>query len=269
MQKEWSDGDLIKNFVHKGDNKAFEALMRRHYDMSYKRFLKHCRDPHIAEDLTQSLWENQVKNLKNYQDQGKYPNFLMNCISNLLIDHWRRKGVKDRVIEHKYDDSNDLIESALDNRSDTLQSNELQQQINYLTNKLIPALPCDQRLVFLLKHESEYWEDKQRLEWQHLAQLNNIDAESAWQNFEQYRNSMLAKTNGADVDVCPSCENNLLFLVWTQAQRHSKNQDYTWQYFSKILNLSENTLKTRYRAALKSLAKSLSEFHEPSIHQST
>jgi len=266
MNKDTSDGELIREYVANGNNRAFEILMRRHYDNTYRRFLKNCRDPQIAQDLTQSLWENQVKKLSNYRDQGKYAHFLMSCVSNSLTDYWRSKGVRDKVISQNYDDLNDPIDMACDNQIDTAMTTENQQQIDYLTTQLIPALPCDQRLVFLLKHESEYWEEKQRLEWKHLASLNNSDVETVWKSFENHRNSLLEKMHGAEVVADSSCEKNLLFLVWTQSQRPFKDQDFTWNYFSKILNLSENTLKTRYRAALKALSAGLIEYNKAGTH---
>lgn len=258
-----SDSQLIQRYVGDGDKPAFESLLKRYYQITFQRFIKHCRDPDLAADLTQQLWTQMVKSLGNYRDDGKFPNFLMRSVTNLLFDHWRRKGVKDKVIQESYrDDEDDFVALAPDPSAGTESRVELQEQIDHLTGDLIPALPCEQRLAFLLKHESEYWEDKQRLSWQHLAQLNGLDESTAWQLFEDTRNALLRADNKGKNHPDTACEAVLIFLVWTQAQRISKKQDFTWSYFSKILNVPENTLKTRYRTALKTLADGLKELNE-------
>jgi len=135
---------------------------------------------------------------------------------------------------------------------------EVQDQVAYLTNTLIPELICEQRLAFLLMHESEHWEEKRRLGWQHLAQMNGMDAQEAWSRFEVFRNKLLQKVSShssEDLD----CDSLLVFLIWTQAQRLEKQQSFTWDYFSEVLGVSVNTLKTRYRTALKKLAQGLKD----------
>lgn len=255
-----TDDALIEIYVVQGSKKAFETLYMRHYDKTYKRFLKHCKNPDNAADLTQNLWIKVEESLKTYRPDGKFPSYLMRSASNVLTDHWRRKGVRDRVISQaNYDDAEDYIEGARDLSADTAHENEMQEQIEYLTTQLIPSLNCEQRLAFLLKHESEYWEYKQRLTWQHLADLNDMDVQQAWEMFEQVRNRVVTSATGQESHEALNCESLLIYMVWTQSQRPFKNQEFTWQYFANVLNVPENTLKTRYRAALKSLAEKLSE----------
>ncbi len=274
MLNNYADGELIKRYLTDADDSAFEILLERHYDLTYKRFLYRCRNPDDAADLTQQLWMQVLKNLKSYQDFGKFPAFLMRSASNLLTDYWRHTGIKEKVIhdtpsqrqnanQNENDSpSFDYIENAAEPGPDIDTKLALQEQIQYLTQKLIPALPCDQRLAFLLKHESEYWEYKSRLSWQHLAELNGITEQDAWEKFEKARNQLVTRENGGEVNTACSCESMLIFLVWTQAQRRLKNQEFTWQYYAKILNVSENTLKTRYRSALKNLSRGLTDLEQ-------
>lgn len=263
MSQEPADGILIKRYVEEGDEKAFELLMQRHYKMTYHRFLKQTKNPDHALDLTQQLWMQMVRHLSNYQDEDKFPSYLMLCSSNLLTDFWRRKGVRSEVmVELSSDEQQDMYANMADPYTNTEAGIDLNQQIDFLTTRLIPALPCEQRLVFLIKHEAEYWEEKQRLSWKQLAQLNGLDEEKVWECFERARNTMLCNLTGGKAEQDSSCDAILIFLVWSQAQRASKKQDYTWSYFAKILNIPENTLKTRYRAALKTLAHGLTELNQ-------
>jgi len=259
MQHEKSDWELIRQYLDKADGRAFEQLMSRHYDSVYKRLLWHCKHPHDAEDMAQQLWIRVVNNLPNYRDDGKFASFLMRSTTNMLTDYWRRKGVKDQVIQDVIDEEHDdVIDLAADRSIGTSALHEVQDQVTYLTQKLIPELSCDQRLAFLLVHESEYWEEKNRLGWQHLAELNGMDAREAWIRFERVRNAFLQQLGGKPVDA-PDCDSLLIFVVWTQTQRLDKRQTFTWEYFSEVLGVSINTLKTRYRTALKKLAQGLKD----------
>ncbi len=259
MTEQKTDWTLIRAYLDHADERSFETLLKRHYDFVYKRLLRHCKHPEDAADMAQQLWIRVVNNLGNYRDDGKFPAFLMRATSNMLTDYWRRKGVKDKVIQGlPADDETDLIDIAVSETADGERLLEAQQQVSYLTQTLIPRLVCEQRLAFLLIHESEHWEEKHRLGWCHLAELNGISEQAAWTCFEQVRNYLMIFMQGEKAaGDAPDCEAMLIFLVWTQAQRLSKKQEFTWDYFSKILGVSTNTLKTRYRTALKKLAAGL------------
>ena len=261
MSQNLPDGELIKRYLQENDERAFRMLVERHYTTTQRRFLRHCHHVDDAADLTQQLWIRVINNLDHYRDDGKFPAFLNRISTNLLTDYWRSKGRKGIVIDGLApDDENDPIEQAPAPQPDADTSLDTQQQVDYLAKELIPALPIDQRLIFLLRHESEYWEEKQRLEWVHLAELNGIDEQTTWSLFEQARNTLLSlqhKDNSTSTSNLND-ESLLIFLVWTQAQRLSKRQDFSWDYFAKLLNISTNTLKTRYRAATKKLSAGLS-----------
>ena len=254
-----TDWNLIRRYLDHADERAFERLMRRHYDSVYHRLLSHCKHPQDAEDMAQQLWVRVVKNLASYVDDSKFSSFLMRATSNILTDYWRRKSVKDQVIQQVLsDEETDAFEMPPDQGIGVSALHEVQDQVSYLTRKLIPELVCEQRLAFLLMHESEHWEEKRRLGWQHLADLNGMDAQEAWSRFEAFRNKLLQHINGRSSDE-PDCDSLLIFLIWTQAQRLEKRQPFTWDYFAEILGVSVNTLKGRYRTALKKLAEGLND----------
>ena len=261
MLSEATDAELIRRYVKQGDQQAFEQLMGLYYDSTYRRFLRRCQNKEDAADLTQQLWIKMVTKLENYQDEGKFAAFLTRSASNLLTDYWRHKGVVNKVmVEHTEDADSSLMERISDAAPDPLENTRLDEEINLLTRKLIPALPCEQRMAWLLRHESEFWEDKQPLRWDHLAELNGIDEQTAWQQFEELRNQLLthAHPESANFNLKGDCEKALIFLVWTQAQRPSKKQDFTWDYLASLLGITANALKLRYQKALSSLKEGLS-----------
>ena len=264
MLSDFSDGELIRKYLDDKSEPAFETLLDRHYDRVYKRFLSHCRNPADAADLSQQLWLRVLNSLDGYQDDGKFPSLLMRIATNLLTDYWRRKGVRDNVIadlvDSNVDQATDAISQARDHCADMQTSLEHDEAIKHLVSQLIPSLSCEQRTAFLLRHESEYWEGMNRLSWDHLAELNGIQAEDAWARFERTRNALLHSANSGYEPKTFECEDLLIFLVWTQAQRLHKQGSFTWDYFAEILHVPVATMKTRYRSAVNAIKKGMDEW---------
>lgn len=259
-----SDNELVQLYVKANDQQAFEALVRRFYRYVMKRFLAHVSHAE-AEDLAQNLWIRVLGNLDTYNDEGKFTAFLSTIARNLLNDHWRKAGVRaktdsewsDEAIEHDIDFSN---------HEGSVEDQHMQRAaVDHLVSTLIPSLPCDQRMIYLLRHESEHWEKKSRLEWDNLATLNGIDVPTAWGRFDSARAKFMQRLSnkGTSEDAGEiDGEELLVFLVWTQAQRPDKSEKYTESYFANLLGVPVSTLKTRYQAASKQLAAGMSEWRE-------
>jgi len=264
MLKDITDGELIRRYTVDGDQSAFETLLRRHHDRVFWRFLKRCGNRADAEDLTQQLWVRVVDNLKNYKDEDKFGQFLATIGTNLLNDHWRRKGVRSAAFVDWNDDEDDVPQLDPASGEGSAEDQVIRgEAINHLVSNLIPSLPAEQRMIYLLRHESEHWEESSRLEWSHLAELNGVSVDEAWGQFESARQSLMSKVTGADDEPDdPDTDELLMFLVWTQAQRPNKEKKFTEGYFADLLGVPVNTLKTRYRAASKSLAEGLELWRE-------
>ena len=259
-----SDGELIRAFVDERNERAFDTLLRRHYQRLYKRFLGKLRDEATAHDLSQTLWMRVVSHLKEYRDDQKFEHYLNTIASNLLKDHWR--GDKSGAEVSLYDEGEDDIgeASALDQVMDATPDEERQfinrEAIDALIHDVIPALPCDQRLVYLLRHEAELWDDGQPFEWQHLAELNGMSVDEVSELFISARDKVVQNINGKASHEALECLENLVFLMWTQAGRADKRGKLTEQYFADLLNIPVNTFKTRYRASVKALAEGMQQW---------
>jgi len=253
-----SDSELIRDYRDNKSSTAFESLVRRHYNTVNKRLLRLTQNQADADDLSQKLWIRVIENLSGYNERQKFPNFLNTIATNLLKDEWRKSGVrKQSSLDELLGESNgQALLSTDDDVSDTIAN---QHEISYLVKELIPNLAIKFRSVFILRHESEYWDNKQPFQWQHLGELNNISTEDAGRRFMSARDSLIDdNTDNQEI----SDEDRLIFLIWTQAQRQNKSDKQTETYLASLLGIPVNTFKTRYRAALAELSTGLKKWRK-------
>jgi len=257
-----SDENLIAAYLQ-GDRAASDILVNRHYSSTYNRIHSGLQRypggrnrPDLSADLTQNTWKNVIRSLDSYKDEEKFPNWVNRIAGNVIID-WYRKDqertvpIVDPLAKGDIDDNqmNDPyygVASAADPEQDAI----LQEQVSLMMS-YIPTLPANQRMVFLLRFESNLWEPGQPLTWDHLAQLNAISVDEAWDRFNRARDDLLTGKKLSEIDT----EDLLIFMVWTQANRPNKPTKITMSYFADILGESENTLTTQYRTAVKKLNK--------------
>jgi len=254
-----SDTELIRDYVDNKSTASFEALVRRHYNTVHQRLMRLTQNRADADDLSQKLWLRVINNIGNYNDRQKFPNYLNTIASNLLKDEWRKTSAgKQTSLDEIIDQSGDQILLSEQTEVDEQLAN--QHEISFLTKTLIPNLSVKLRAVFLLRHESEYWDDKQPFQWQHLAELNHLSSQEAGQRFISARDQLVS-----DNDAPLSEQDQLIFLTWTQAQRQDKSNTQTETYLASLLGIPVNTFKTRYRAALAELSEGLNRWRKQSL----
>jgi RNA polymerase sigma-70 factor (ECF subfamily) len=258
---------LIRDYVDNKSPQAFESLVRRHYNTVHKRLLRLTQNSADADDLSQKLWLRVLENISTYNDSQKFPHFLNTIASNLVKDEWRKSAIrKQSSLDQMLEETGGQV-LLLDERevSDQLYD---QREIKYLVKTLIPGLSVKLRAVFLLRHESEYWDNKQPFQWQHLGELNKLSIEEAGRRFisardtliRQADNNIKASSEKTSDEISLDDENRLLFLTWTQAQRQDKSDTQTETYLASLLDIPVNTFKTRYRSALAELTSGLDKW---------
>lgn len=259
QSSEATDAQLIKDYVDNKSSHAFEALVRRHYNIVHKRLVSITHNHADADDLAQKLWMRVLEHLPKYQDKQKFPHFLNTIATNLVKDEWRRMSVRnqsslDEMMENNADATGNLM---LVDQADISQTLGDRSEVTHLIKVLIPKLATKLRAVFLLRHESEYWDGKQPFQWQHLAELNNISVDEAVERFFTTRDTLMTAPETSLED-----EDRLIFLTWTQAQRFNKSSKQTETYLAKLLDIPVNTFKTRYRSALAELSEGLNQWRK-------
>jgi len=255
--EEVSDSHLISDYVNNGSYQAFETLVRRHYNTVHKRLLSLTHNHADADDLAQRVWLRILENLPTYKDNQKFPHFLNTIASNLVKDEWRKNRIRNHSsLDQFYDQGDHHLELA-DESEDLSVSFENRAAITHLVRRLIPNLPSKLRRVFLLKHESEYWDKKQPFHWQHVADLTSQTIDEAFSRFQRCRDGLLT---GDLSSKTVEEEDKFVFLLWTQTQRPDKTTAQTESYLASLLGVPVNTFKTRYRSAVSQLTKDLEQW---------
>lgn len=127
-----------------GDAAAFETLYRRHRGPLYRFVLRAIKQRSAAEELFQEVWIRVIESRSRYAPQARFTTWLYTIAHNLLVDHWRKKGLALASL-----DSEDVaVESA-----NPARQAEARQSLARLL-QAIEALPAAQREAFLLHEEA-------------------------------------------------------------------------------------------------------------------
>lgn len=145
-----SDEKLMKAFA-RGDTSAFEQLFDQHKGGVYRYFLRLTRSTEDAEDLTQEIWINVLRNKHLYQPKSKFTTWLYTIAHNRLIDHYRKNS---RGVPLSFSDDIDLDDYSDPSMIDPSQQLESNRQVRDVF-AAIDALPEAQREAFLLREEGD------------------------------------------------------------------------------------------------------------------
>jgi RNA polymerase sigma-70 factor (ECF subfamily) len=140
---EAADEELMLAYRH-GDAGAFETLYKRHRGALYRFVLRAIKQRPAAEELFQEVWIRVIEARSRYAPQARFTTWLYTIAHNLLVDHWRKKGLK--VVNL---DEIDELASA-DNPA---RQAEARESIARFLHAL-ESLPAAQREAFLLHEEA-------------------------------------------------------------------------------------------------------------------
>ena len=124
-----------------GDAGAFETLYARHRGALYRFVLRSLKDRSLAEELFQEAWIRVIEARERYAPSAKFTTWLYTIAHNLLVDHWRRKGL---VLVELNDEH-----ASPDNPARQVEARETAARFL----QVLEALPPAQREAFLLHEE--------------------------------------------------------------------------------------------------------------------
>lgn len=132
-----------------GDVTAFEQLYGRHRGRLYRVVLRQLREPALADDVFQDIWQRVIAARERWQPEASFGTWLYRIAHNRLADHWR-------ALQHRpaAPADSDALTARIpdeDTPERTLSRFEQRRQLQLA----LDALPPEQREVLLLRLEQE------------------------------------------------------------------------------------------------------------------
>jgi len=126
-----------------GDAGAFETLYARHRGGLFRFVLRAVKDRGVAEELFQEVWVRVIEARERYAPKARFTTWLYTIAHNLLVDHWRKKGLSLVAL-----DSDDVPSES----ANPARQAEAREALARLVHAL-DTLPAAQREAFLLHEE--------------------------------------------------------------------------------------------------------------------
>lgn len=150
-----SETELIRQ-AQKGSRTAFDTLVRQ-YDQAVLRLALHLTgSEQDAEDILQEAFLKAYRYLGNFRFECSFYTWIYRIVTNLCLDHLRRKKTRredQAVLVDSSGDEMDLLSNVADDRSIANPARELDRKV--LGKKIQEALETltpRERMVFELKH---------------------------------------------------------------------------------------------------------------------
>lgn len=150
QMKHLSDEILLERFS-KGENEAFDELLRRYQSNLYAYIYQIVRDRSVADDLFQDTFTKVIVTIKTgtYHEDGRFVGFLFRVAHNAIIDHFRRQQRDAFVSESEVDyDPFNATELATPSLEEVLSSEQVKRDVR----RLIRYLPADQRKIIYQRY---------------------------------------------------------------------------------------------------------------------
>lgn len=145
-----SDDKLVASYA-KGNNEAFDILLKRHQDKVFNYIFKIVKNEDIANDIFQDTFVKAIMTIKQgrYTENGKFPAWISRIAHNLIIDYYRQEksenmqscDVEEIDILNKKELSEETIEDVI-----------ITDQIHSDVKHLVKILPDLQREVLLMRY---------------------------------------------------------------------------------------------------------------------
>ena len=167
-----TDDKLVSAYI-KGDNQAFDILLKRHQTRVFNYILSVVKNRDVADDIFQETFVKAIMTLKQgrYAETGKFSAWITRIAHNLIIDYYRQEKSENLVSTTTDEDSADVL-----NRKDLCEGNIedflIYEQIQCDVRRIIEALPDNQREVL----EMRYYKD---MSFKEIAEATNVSINTA------------------------------------------------------------------------------------------
>lgn len=164
-----SDSELISLYIG-GDESALKTLILRHEEKIFTYILSAVKCRELAEDIFQDTFIKVINTLRSggYQDEGKFPQWVMRIANNLKIDHFRKAQ---RLPAYESNGEFDIFDT-LGIEDPSVEQKMIQEQVYTDIQGLLQYLPEEQREVL----EMRIYQD---ISFKEIAELTNVSINTA------------------------------------------------------------------------------------------
>lgn len=164
-----SDSELISLYIG-GDESALKTLILRHEEKIFTYILSAVKCRELAEDIFQDTFIKVINTLRSggYQDEGKFPQWVMRIANNLKIDHFRKAQ---RLPAYESNGDFDIFDT-LGIEDPSVEQKMIQEQVYTDIQGLLQYLPEEQREVL----EMRIYQD---ISFKEIAELTNVSINTA------------------------------------------------------------------------------------------
>jgi RNA polymerase sigma-70 factor (ECF subfamily) len=167
---ELSDKELVESYLN-GNQSSFEILLSRHQSRVFAYIQMLVKDRQLADDIFQDTFIKVIRTLKggNYNEEGKFIQWVMRIAHNLIIDHFR-KSRRLPMADTGPDDFRMADKLGLTDKS--IEEQMITEQIHDDVRKMIDLLPEEQREVLYLRLYAE-------MSFKDIADMTNVSINTA------------------------------------------------------------------------------------------
>lgn len=146
-----TDEQLVAAYA-KGDNKAFDTLLKRHETRVFSYIFYIVKNKDLADDIFQETFVKAITTIRQgrYTESGKFSAWITRIAHNLIIDHYRQEKSENQVSADT-DDGVDLF-NRRELSDGTIEDMLINKQITADVRRLIKALPKSQRQVLVMRY---------------------------------------------------------------------------------------------------------------------
>jgi RNA polymerase sigma factor (sigma-70 family) len=164
-----SDEELIVQYLN-GNEVCLKMIINRHKSKIFTSIYLLVKDRALAEDIFQDAFVKVINTLRkgNYQEEGKFLQWVIRISRNLVIDHFRKLSKLPTISDSDGNDVFSYLSIADENREDEI----MREQSHDRVRQLIQQLPEEQKEVLILRHYAN-------LSFKEIADLTGVSINTA------------------------------------------------------------------------------------------
>lgn len=149
---ERTDFELLKLFVQRASQDAFETLVTRHRRQVYNFIFKMVGKAEAAEDIFQETFLRVLKNAHTYTPRAKFTTWCLQIARNLTLDYFKREGLRRHASLDAQSDETErsmgqMLAGIVPESSEVLVSREMIEGVR----EAVTRLPENQREALVLR----------------------------------------------------------------------------------------------------------------------